>query len=124
MPQQVVELFLLCRRERDQRPVAALAARAEKLAETAPPGARVALAAFLRGMVADDLAGDRATAPAWYERALAGSEPLVAWEALRHLGDTRTPVAWRARDRWQRSADLSAGSGNVIGRLAQQLLLG
>jgi tetratricopeptide (TPR) repeat protein len=110
---------------RDQREVAVLAERAERLVETAPPGARGTLAAFFRGMIADNLAGDHAAAPAWYERALAGGDPLVAWEALRHLGGHDEDAGDRARacERWQRSAELCAASGNVIGWLAQQLLL-
>jgi hypothetical protein len=112
---------------RDPAWVADLAARAERLATSAPTGARPGLACLFRGLIADNLTRERDSAPLWYERALAdgGDDPVIAWEALRHLGDHDDEAGdlESAHARWQRSAQLCAEISFVPGLLAQQLLL-
>ena len=109
--------------------LAALADRAEALMRSAPDVAGAGWAAFYRGLIADNLIGDRDGAPAWFTQALevAGQadDDYLAGEALRHLGDHDEEAGdlERARARWERSAELWARSGNMTGVLAQQLLL-
>jgi tetratricopeptide (TPR) repeat protein len=113
----------------DPARLAALAHRAEALMRSAPDLASAGWAAFYRGLIADNLIGDRAGAPAWFTQALdaAGQaeDDYLAGEALRHLGDhdEETGDLERARARWERSAELWARIGNMTGVLAQQLLL-
>jgi tetratricopeptide (TPR) repeat protein len=108
---------------------AALARRAEALMRSAPDAASAGWAAFYRGVIADNLAGDRDGAPAWFTRALEAAgqaeDDHLAGEALRHLGDHDETAGdlERARSRWERSAELWARIGNMTGVLAQQLLL-
>jgi hypothetical protein len=123
--------------EHDPARLAGLAQRAEELADatagaTAGATANVAgsgWAAFYRGLIADNLIGDRDGAPRWFARALDAAEraedDYLAGEALRHLGDHETESGdlTAARASWERSAELWAGIGNVTGVLAQQLLL-
>jgi len=109
--------------------LAALADRAEALMRSAPDVAGAGWAAFYRGLIADNLIGDRDGAPAWFTQALevAGQadDDYLAGEALRHLGDHDEEAGdlERARARWERSAELWARIGNMTGVLAQQLLL-
>jgi tetratricopeptide (TPR) repeat protein len=125
----------------DPARLAGLAQRAEQLADAttdvttdvaADATADVAgagWAAFYRGLIADNLIGDRDGAPRWFARALDAAEraddDYLAGEALRHLGDHETESGdlTAARASWERSAELWAGIGNVTGVLAQQLLL-
>jgi tetratricopeptide (TPR) repeat protein len=113
----------------DPARLAALARRAEALMHSAPDPAGAGWAAFYRGLIADNLIGDRDGAPAWFTQALetAGQadDDYLAGEALRHLGDHDEEAGdlERARARWERSAELWARIGNMIGVLAQQLLL-
>ena len=121
---------------RDPAHLAALARRAEELAAAAaandanePDVAGSGWAAFYRGLIADNLIGDRDDAPRWFARALGAakraSDDYLAGEALRHLGDHEMEAGdlAAARASWERSAELWAGIGNVTGVLAQQLLL-
>jgi tetratricopeptide (TPR) repeat protein len=113
----------------DPARLAALARRAEALMLAAPDVAGAGWAAFYRGLIADNLIGDRDGAPAWFTQALeAGGQAdddYLAGEALRHLGDHDEEAGdlERARARWERSAELWARIGNMTGVLAQQLLL-
>jgi hypothetical protein len=114
---------------RSSADVAALGTRIEQLGDDAPDGRRAGSAAFYRGLIADNLEGERAAAPAWYERALASAtetgDELLASSALRHLGDHAEEAGdlARARELWERSAELRAREGFVPGVLAQQMLL-
>jgi tetratricopeptide (TPR) repeat protein len=113
----------------DPARLAALAHRAEALMRSAPDVASAGWAAFYRGLIADNLIGDRDGAPAWFTEALEAAgqaeDDYLAGEALRHLGDHDEEAGdlERARARWERSAELWARIGNVAGVLAQQLLL-
>ena len=113
----------------DPARLAELARRAEALMRSAPPAAGAGWAAFYRGLIADNLIGDRDSAPAWFTQALEAAgqadDDYLAGEALRHLGDHDEEAGdlERARARWERSAQLWAGIGNMTGVLAQQLLL-
>lgn len=109
--------------------LAALARRAEALVHAAPDPASAGWAAFYRGLISDNLIGDRERAPRWFIQALEAAEQTgddyLAGEALRHLGDHDEEAAdlEQARLRWERSAELWARAGNMAGVLAQQLLL-
>jgi tetratricopeptide (TPR) repeat protein len=113
----------------DPARLAALAAQAEALMRSAPDVAGAGWAAFYRGLIADNLIGDRDGAPAWFSQALEAAgqadDGYLAGEALRHLGDHDEEAGdlERARARWERSAELWARIGNMTGVLAQQLLL-
>jgi len=113
----------------DPARLAELARRAEALMRSAPDAAGAGWAAFYRGLIADNLIGDRDSAPAWFTQALEAAgqadDDYLAGEALRHLGDHDEEAGdlERARARWERSAQLWAGIGNMTGVLAQQLLL-
>jgi tetratricopeptide (TPR) repeat protein len=114
---------------RDPGRAAALALRAEALAASASDVADGGWAAFYRGLIGDNLTGDRAGAPRWLDRALEAAgqagDDYLAGEALRHLGDHDEEAGEleQARARWERSAQLWARAGNVTGVLAQQILL-
>lgn len=109
--------------------LAALAERAEALVRTAPDVAGAGWAAFYRGLIGDNLIGDRDGAPPWLTQALEAAEQsgddYLAGEALRHLGDHDEEAGElaSARARWERSAEQWARIGNVTGVLAQQILL-
>lgn len=113
----------------DPARLAALAHRAETLADSAPDAASAGWAAFYRGLISDNLIGDRDHALPWLTRALDAAErtgdDYLAGEALRHLGDHDEEAGdlEGARLRWERSAEVWARTGNVAGVLAQQLLL-
>jgi tetratricopeptide (TPR) repeat protein len=113
----------------DPARLTALAHRAEALMRSAPDVARAGWAAFYRGLIADNLIGDRDGAPAWFSQALEAADQAeddyLGGEALRHLGDHDEEAGdlERARARWERSAERWARIGNMTGVLAQQLLL-
>ena len=114
---------------RDPARAAVLARRAEALAASASDAADGGWAAFYRGLIDDNLTGDRDGAPRWLAQALDAAEQAgddyLAGEALRHLGDHDEEAGElaQARARWERSTELWARIGNVTGVLAQQLLL-
>jgi len=114
---------------RDPAAAAVLARRAEALLDSAPDVAGAGWAAFYRGLIGDNLAGDRQGTPPWLIKALEAADQAgddyLAGEALRHLGDhdEEDGELERAQARWERSAELWARIGNVTGVLAQQLLL-
>jgi tetratricopeptide (TPR) repeat protein len=114
---------------RDPARAAALAERAEALLGSAADVASAGWAAFYRGLIADNLIGDREGAPRWLSHALdaAGQagDDYLAGEALRHLGDHDEEAGRlaQARAQWERSAEVWARTGNLTGVLAQQLLL-
>lgn len=113
----------------DPATVAALAGRAQRLHITGPAGVRSGQAAFWRGVIADNLAGEPATAKLLYAEGLAaaeahGDDPLAA-EALRHLGGhaRREGDHAEARRLWERSTRLRQRAGMVPWTLSQQLAL-
>jgi len=114
---------------RDPARAAVLARRAEALAASASDAADGGWAAFYRGLIDDNLTGDRDGAPRWLAQALDAAEQAgddyLAGEALRHLGDHDEEAGElaQARARWERSTELWARIGNVTGVLAQQILL-
>jgi hypothetical protein len=113
----------------DPAALAGLAQRAEEFADTTSDVAGAGWAAFYRGVIADNLIGDRDGAPRWFARALdaadRASDDYLAGEALRHLGDHEMEAGdlAAARASWERSAGLWARIGNMTGVLAQQVLL-
>lgn len=112
-----------------ERPVAADEVRrlAVDLGASAPDAVRRGWAEMYQGLIADNLLDERSASPAHYRAALqAGAgDPLLAREALRHLGDHAHQDGEHrlALDRWRRATELGAGAGNVPGTLSQQLLL-
>ena len=114
---------------RDPAALAALARRAEELSRAIPDVAGAGWAMFYRGLIADNLTGDRDGPARWFAQALDAAEracdDYLAGEALRHLGDHEMQAGdlAAARASWERSAALWAGIGNVTGVLAQQVLL-
>lgn len=107
----------------------ALADRAERVHAAASPGAGRGWAAFWRGVIADNVAGDPEAAQPLYAEALASGEEYeddaLAAEALRHLGGhaRRLGDHEAARRLWERSAALKQRAGLVPGSLSQQLAL-
>lgn len=101
--------------------------RAADLRGSAPDAVRRGWARMYQGLIADNLLGEGDTAPAYYDAALAAGadDPLLAREALRHLGghDHDRGDHERAGTRWRRATELGAAAGNVPGTLSQQLLL-
>ncbi|WP_327003928.1 hypothetical protein OHA72_54245 [Dactylosporangium sp. NBC_01737] len=101
--------------------------RAAELGASAPDAVRNGWAEMYQGLIADNLLDRPAAAPAHYAAALeAGAgDPLLAREALRHLGghDHDAGNHDRALERWHRATELGAAGGNVPGTLSQQLLL-
>jgi hypothetical protein len=111
----------------DREPAAALLARAAGLATAAPDVTRAGWAQMYQGLITDNLLDERDTAPTHYRAALAAGagDPLLAREALRHLGDHDhgNGDLDGALARWRRATELGAAAGNVPGTLSQQLLL-
>jgi hypothetical protein len=113
----------------DPSTVAELTGRGERVHAAGPPGAGRGWAAFWRGVIADNLAGEPATAKLLYAEGLAaaeahGDDPLAA-EALRHLGGhaRREGDHAEARRLWERSTRLRQRAGMVPWTLSQQLAL-
>lgn len=113
----------------DPETVASLTARAESVHRTAPSADAAGRAAFWRGVIADNVAGDPAAAEPYYAEALAAGEAHrddgLAAEALRHLGGLarRAGDHAEARRRWERSTWLNQRGGLVPWALSQQLAL-
>ncbi|HEX5086183.1 MAG TPA: hypothetical protein VFV89_00130 [Nocardioides sp.] len=114
---------------RDQAVVAAMTVEATRLRDTAPDDGRRGWALMCLGWIADNLRGDRDHAPAHYEQALglgrAVDDPVLVFEAQRHLGDHAHDDGDHAAAlaAWQESATAAARGGHVLGVLAQQVLL-
>jgi tetratricopeptide (TPR) repeat protein len=115
--------------QHDAATIAGLTDRARRVYETAPPDARGGWAAFWRGVIADNVAGDPEPAQPWYAEALARAEQhgddALAAEALRHQGGhaRRLGDHERARRLWERSTKLRQRAGLVPGTLSQLLAL-
>ncbi|PKV89284.1 hypothetical protein [Streptomyces sp. TLI_146] len=113
---------------KDAQELAEVRRRAASLRERAPDAVRAGWAEMYLGLIADNLFAERDAAPAHYAAALKAAghgDDRLAREALRHLGDhdhdAGDPV--RARERWERAAELGARAGLVPGTLSQQMLL-
>lgn len=114
---------------RDRREVQGLRDRTERLRDASPDSGRRGWVDFYLGVIHDNLLGDRAAAPTFYQHSLKAAEDAdddyLAFEALRHLGDHDNedgdPAA--ARTKWERSAAHAARAGAVSSTLSQQLLL-
>ena len=114
---------------RDFAVVEELAERAGRLRAAAPDRGRGAAATFYAGLIADNLRGDGAAARSLFTAALEAASDdgadLVESEALRHLGYqlSEDGEVERARQMWERSAELRQRAGAVPYVLSQQLLL-
>jgi hypothetical protein len=106
-----------------------LRTEAARLRDGAPDDVRRGWAEMCLGWISDNIDGDRGAAPAHYERALAAGraadDPMLVFEAQRHLGDHDHDGGDNAGAlaRWQESTAAAARAGHVAGVLAQQLLL-
>ena len=103
-----------------------LAARAGRLRAAAPDRGRAAAATFYAGLIEDNLRGDETAARPLFAAALeAAGDDLTESEALRHLGYHlgQDGEVERARQMWERSAELRQRAGAVPYVLSQQLLL-
>ena len=114
---------------RDEAVVDAMTVEAARLRDVAPDDGRRGWACMCLGWFADNLRGDRAEAPRHYTEALAAgravADPLLVFEAQRHLGDHAHDDGDHAGAlaAWQESAAAAARGGHVLGVLAQQVLL-
>jgi len=114
---------------KDPEALASLRREAESLRDSAPDEGRRGWAEMYLGLITDNHFADLAGAPPHYASALSAAEsvddPLLAREALRHLGDHDHDAGDHARalDRWRRATTLGAAAGTVPGTLSQQLLL-
>jgi hypothetical protein len=113
---------------KDPQALLAIRRRGQDLREAAPDEVRRGWASMYLGLIADNLFGERAAAPAHYEAALRAGESgddLLVREALRHLGDHDHDAGdhERALERWQRATALGARAGMIPGVLTQQMLL-
>ncbi len=114
---------------RDPQVVARMATEAARLRDTAPDDGRRGWALMCQGWISDNLRGDRLEAPDHYAAALALArrvdDPLLVFEAQRHLGDHAHDDGDHARATaaWEESAAAAARGGHVLGVLAQLLLL-
>jgi hypothetical protein len=115
--------------DRDPATLEELTERARLLHETAPDAGRRGWALMCRGLIADNLVGDRDASPAYYAEALRlGREVAdgkLVFDAQRHLGDHLRDNGDRAAvlAAWEESAQAAARAGHVTGVLAQQILL-
>src|SRR5262249_22940062 len=111
---------------RDPAVGVSLRTEAARLRGSAPHRVRRGLAERGLGWMSDNIDGDRDAAPAHYERALAAGraadEPMLVFEAQRHLGDHDHDAGDHAGAlaRWQESTAAAARAGHVAGVLAQQ----
>ncbi|MBM7786703.1 hypothetical protein [Tenggerimyces flavus] len=109
---------------------ASLAATASALGAGAPTPVARGWVEFYLGLIADNLAEDRASAPPHYAESLRlateDGDDLLASYPLRHLGDHANDAGdvAGAREQWERSTSLRQAAGFIPGALAQQLLLG
>ena len=114
---------------REPRELDALVAEAARLRDEAPDETRRGWASVCLGWITDNLLADRDAAPAHYELGLAAArasgDPVLLFEAQRHLGDHAHDDGdvRGARERWEESTAAGARARHVGGTLAQQLLL-
>ena len=109
--------------------IEALVAEATRLRDAAPDEGRRGWASMCLGWITDNLLADRDAAPAHYEPALeaarATGDPVLLFEAQRHLGDHAHDDGdlAGARERWEESTAAGARARHIGGTLSQQLLL-
>lgn len=114
---------------KDPEALTSLLRGAEALRDGAPDEGRRGWAEMYLGLITDNHFADLAGAPPHYASALRAAEsvddPLLAREALRHLGDHDHDAGDHdlALERWSRATTVGAGAGTVPGTLSQQLLL-
>ena len=114
---------------KDPEALTSLLREAEALRDDAPDEGRRGWAEMYLGLITDNHFADLAGAPPHYASALRAAEsvddPLLAREALRHLGDHDHDAGDHdlALERWRRATTLGATAGTVPGTLSQQLLL-
>ncbi|WP_028652423.1 hypothetical protein [Nocardioides halotolerans] len=114
---------------RDLALVDAMTVEAERLRDAAPDDVRRGWASMCLGWFADNLRGERADSRAHFADALAlgraADDPVLVFDALRHLGDHAHDGGdhGAARAAWEESAAAAARGGHVLGVLAQQVLL-
>ena len=114
---------------REPGEVDALVTEATRLRDEAPDDARRGWASMCLGWITDNLLADREAAPAHYEPALeaarASGDPVLLFEAQRHLGDHAHDDGdlAGARERWEESTAAGARARHIGGTLSQQQLL-
>ncbi|MEU6142950.1 hypothetical protein ABZ848_21595 [Streptomyces sp. NPDC047081] len=114
---------------KDPEALAAVRREVYALRDRSPDVVRGGWASMYLGLITDNHFGEGDAAAAHYTAALeageSGADPLLAREALRHLGGHAhaTGDQDRALERWRRATELGAGAGNLPGTLSQQLLL-
>ena len=114
---------------RESGEIDALVTEATRLRDEAPDGPRRGWASMCLGWITDNLLADREAAPAHYEPALeaarASGDPVLLFEAQRHLGDHAHDDGdlAGARERWEESTAAGARARHIGGTLSQQLLL-
>ena len=109
----------------DAATVGALAATAERLAETAPDPTSQAYATFYRGLIASVLQDDSVAGDKHYRAAADTDDEYVRSYALRHLGWVADEAGQRdeAIELWRESTRLRQRAGFVPGALAQLQLI-
>jgi len=106
-----------------------LVRRATAVRDNAPDELCWGWAEFYLGLIADNVTGERDTAPTHYHRAVTVAEQhdddLLLFETQRHLGDHAHDDgnAELARQLWESSTRHAARAGTTTGTLAQHLLL-
>jgi len=106
-----------------------LVAEAISLRDAAPDEVRRGWASVCLGWITDNVLADRDAAPAHYEVGLAAArasgDPVLLFEAQRHLGDHAHDDGdqVRARERWEESTAAGGRARHIGGTLSQQLLL-
>ncbi len=107
----------------------ALVAEATRLRDEAPDESRRGWASVCLGWISDNLLAERGAAPTHYELGLtaarASGDPVLLFEAQRHLGDHAHDDGdlADARERWEESTAAGGRARHIGGTLAQQLLL-
>ena len=107
----------------------ALVAEAIRLRDAAPDEVRRGWASVCLGWITDNVLADRDAAPAHYEVGLAAArasgDPVLLFEAQRHLGDHAHDDGdlVGARERWEESTAAGGRARHIGGTLSQQLLL-
>ena len=114
---------------RDPGELDALVAEATRLRDEAPDESRRGWASVCLGWITDNLLAERDAAPAHYELGLtaarASGDPVLLFEAQRHLGDHAHDDGdlADARERWEESTAAGERARHIGGTLSQQLLL-
>ena len=103
-----------------------LVAEAIRLRDAAPDEVRRGWASVCLGWITDNVLADRDAAPAHYEVGLAAArasgDPVLLFEAQRHLGDHAHDDGDQvgARERWEESTAAGGRARHIGGTLSQQ----